>query len=293
MKLSESIETKRMLVGDGAMGTCLFERGLHASECGALWNVENPDAVADVHAACVRAGADFVTTNTFGANSIVLEMHGLADKAEDVNRAGVHVARRAAGEGVLVFGDVGPSGQLLSPFGDLTEERARAAFARQVAALAEAGADAIIFETFESTAELRAALEGARSCCDLPLLASMRFNREASGRYRTTMGEGPEQLARLASECGCAAVGSNCGEGIEAFVGLLAALSGLCDLPLLAAPNAGRPRLEGGRTIYPESPEFFSRHLPALFDAGARLIGGCCGTTPEHVRAIRAFADSL
>ncbi len=295
MDLHRLLKERPVVVGDGAMGSQLMACGLSAGECGELWNVENPDAVRQIQRAYVEAGADYLLTNTFGANPVALGRHGLAEQTEDLNRAAVGIARRAAGGRALVFGDVGPTGGLLEPFGALAEAEARMAFARQIAALAEAEVDAVICETFESSAELRLALEAARDCCDLPLIASMKFTPEPSGRYRSMMGEGPERVIRLAEECGCAAAGTNCGQGIATMPGLAAELAALRsdDMPIIVQPNAGVPKLVGGQTVYPEGPSEFAAVIPALHRAGARIIGGCCGTTAEHIRVIREFADSL
>jgi 5-methyltetrahydrofolate--homocysteine methyltransferase len=287
------LESKRLVVGDGAMGTQLMAGGLAPGECGELWNVTNPAVVEGALREYVEAGADFVLTNTFGANGVGLGRHGLANRIAEVNEAAVAVARRAAGGERLVVGGLGPTGELLAPFGTLTAEGATAAFAPQVAALAEAGVDAIICETFESSAELRAALTAAREGCDSPLIACMKFTPEASGRYRTIMGEGPEALVKTAHECRCSAVGTNCGQGIQTMARLVGQLRELTDLPIMVEPNAGLPKLIGGRTVYPESPDVFSRYLPNIYEAGARIIGGCCGTTADHIRAIRRFADSV
>ena len=287
------VEARPVVVGDGAMGSQLMTRGLTASECGELWNLENAGAVEQVQREYIEAGADFIITNTFSANAIVCARHGVGEMADAINRAAVEIARRAAGPERLVFGGLGPSGGLLEPYGELKPAEVRAAFAAQVRSLAEAGVDAIILETFESSEELRLALEGAREGCGLPLVGSMKFTREPSGRFRSMMGEGPEALAQVAADCGCAAAGANCVKGIEDSVLLVQALNNLLDVPILIEPNAGLPSLVGGRTVYPEGADVFRRHLPALHGAGARLIGGCCGTTPEHVRAIREYADTL
>jgi len=293
--LHELLGQRPVLVGDGAMGTQLMARGLSAGECGERWNVENSDAVQGIQREYVEAGADYLLTNTFGANPIALGRHGLAEETEAFNRAAVEIARRAAGGQALVFGDVGPTGGLLEPFGTLTKDEVRSAFARQVAALVQAGADVVICETFESSEELRLALQAAGDCCDVPLIASMKFTPEPSGRYRSMMGEGPEQVTRVAEECGCAAVGTNCGQGIATMPDLVAELARLrsADTPVIVQPNAGVPKLVSGETVYPESPSDFAEVLPALYRAGARIIGGCCGTTTEHIRTIRQFADSL
>lgn len=293
MGFLELLNSKRLVVGDGAMGTQLMAAGLAPGQSGELWNVERPDTVERVLRGYVEAGADFVLTNTFGANCVGLARHDLSDRIEEINRAAAEVARRAAGGRAFVVGGLGPTGELLAPFGALSEADARAAYAPQAAALAAAGVDAIICETFESSAELRLALEAVRDCCDLPLIACMKLAPEPSGRYRSIMGEGPEALARTARKCGCAVVGTNCGQGIATMARLVGQIRGLTDLPIMAEPNAGMPLLVAGRTVYPEGPEAFSRHLPDVYGAGARIVGGCCGTTADHIRAVRAFADSV
>jgi 5-methyltetrahydrofolate--homocysteine methyltransferase len=287
------LNDKRLVVGDGAMGSQLIARALGPGECGELWNVQKPEVVEAVLRDYVGAGADFVLTNTFGANRVGLGRHGLAGRLEEINAAAVRIARRAAGREALVVGGLGPTGALLEPLGDLTAEDVRAAFLPQVKALAEAGVDAIICETFESSEELCTVLSAARECCDLPLIACMKFTAERTGRYRTMMGEGPEALVRVAEQCGCAAAGTNCGQGIRTMARLVGELRELTDLPLMAEPNAGMPKLVAGRTVYPEDAQAFARYLPDLHEAGARIIGGCCGTTADHVRAIRTFADSV
>jgi 5-methyltetrahydrofolate--homocysteine methyltransferase len=249
--------------------------------------------VEQIHREYVDAGADCLLSNTFGANAIMLARHGLADMVERINRAGMEIALRAADGKALVVGSLGPTGGLLEPYGDLTADQVRRAYAEQVSALAAAGAQALIAETFESSGELALLLAAARECSDLPLIASMKLDREPSGRYRTMMGEGPDALVRVAEGGNCAALGSNCGQGIEAMVPLVKELSRLTKLPILVEPNAGLPRLAAGKTVYPESPSHFARFVPALYEAGARIIGGCCGTTANHIRAIRAFADSV
>jgi len=291
MHFGELLSRQKLVVGDGAMGSALIARGLPPGVPGDLWNVERPLVVEAVHRDYVEAGAQYLLTNTFGANAVALERYGLGWRVQEINEAAVRVARRAAGERAAVLGDLGPTGALLVPLGSLAEQDAHRAYATQVRALA--GADALIAETFESSAELRIALEAARQLCELPLIASMKFSPERTGRYRTMMGEGPEALVALAHELGCVAVGTNCGQGIATMVGLVAQLAQLTDLPIIAQPNAGQPRLEGGRTLYAEDARAFAEHLERLFEAGARIIGGCCGTTAEHVRAIRRFADGL
>jgi 5-methyltetrahydrofolate--homocysteine methyltransferase len=293
MELHELLNQKPLVVGDGAMGTALMAAGLPPGTAGELWNTENAEAVETIHRTYIEAGADCVLTNTFGANAISLGRHGLADHVEIVNRAGAEIARRAGRQDTLILGDIGPTGKLLEPFGDLTEEDARRAFSEQARVLSDAGVDGIIFETFESSEEMRIGLEAAREFADVPLIASMKFAREASGRYRTMMGEGPTNLIRVANECGCALVGANCGEGLRSMLPLAPELAAMADVPLIFQPNAGVPRLVQGKTLYDETPDVFAGLVPQLHEAGVGIIGGCCGTTADHIRAIRCFADSL
>jgi 5-methyltetrahydrofolate--homocysteine methyltransferase len=293
MDLLRLLAEGRLVVGDGAMGSQLIARGLPVETPGVLWNIEKPEVVEAVQREYVAAGAQYLLTNTFGGNAVALGRNGLAGRLEEINAAAVRIARRAAGRKAAVLGDMGPTGELLQPLGTLAEADARKAFAAQASALAAAGADGIFAETFDSTAELRVALSAAREACDLPLVASMMFKPEKSGRYRTTMGEGPEKLAELAQELGCAVVGANCGQGIATMAGLVRQLAEMTDLPIVAQPNAGQPELVAGRTVYRQEASVFARHVPELFEAGAKIIGGCCGTTADHIRAIRRFADSL
>jgi len=283
----------KLVVGDGAMASQLIARGLPAGVPGELWNLDKPELVEAVQCQYVEAGAHYVLTNTFSANAMTLGRHGLEDRLEEINTAAVEIARRATGGKALVVGDIGPTGALLEPLGDLTPQRAHEAFAAQARALAAAGVDAFIAETFDSSAELRIALSAAREASEAPLIASMKFSPEPSGNYHSMMGETPRELVAVAHELGCAVVGTNCGHGIATMVPLTAQIARLTRLPIIVQPNAGLPKLVGGKTVYSENASSFSQHLPSLHEAGARVIGGCCGTTAGHVKAIRAFADGL
>jgi len=293
MNLLDLLKDRKLIVGDGAMGTQLMSKGLAPGECGEMWNLQRPEEVENIQRSYVEAGADYLLTNTFGGSAIALARHGLQGRTEEVNMAATQIARRAAGGWAMVFGDVGPTGQMLRPIGELSEGDAQESFRRQISAFCRAGVDAIIAETFDSADELALVMKAAREACDLPLIASMRFQRERTGRYRTIMGEAPERLVGVAEEWGCVAAGTNCGLTIEAMVPLVERLAELTDLPVIAQPNAGLPELVAGRTVYRQDAGIFARHVPALHGSGARIIGGCCGTTAEHIGAIRRFADSL
>jgi 5-methyltetrahydrofolate--homocysteine methyltransferase len=289
--LSDWLSERTLLAGDGAMGTLLQAAGLPPGAAPELWNVERPDAVEAVTRAHREAGAELVLTNTFGGSPARLEENGLADRCEELNRAGVAAARRGAGEDALVLGSIGPSGKLLEPLGPLSPGDAREGFGRQARALAEAGADALCVETMSDLAEAMLALEPAVET-GLPVIVSMTFDPTPNGPF-TIMGNSATDCARELTAAGAAAIGSNCGTGPDVLLGFVRALREGTALPLLARPNAGLPELRGGEVYYPESPESMAGHVAALVEAGASIIGGCCGTSPEHVRAIAAEVKRL
>ncbi len=277
---------------DGAMGSALIARGLPAGLAPEAWLLgpEGAAAVGAVHASHVAAGARIVLTATFGASPVRLGDGPAAGRVVDVCRAAAAIARAAVPSGVLVAGDIGPTGALLAPYGDLEPAAARAAFAEQASALAAAGVDLLWVETMADLAEARAAVEGARDAApDLPVVATLTFERG-----RTLFGDRPEQAAAVLAELGVAAVGANCGTGFEAVLEVLPALAaGAPGVPLVAKANAGRP-VPGpdGSVSYPATPVDAAAWARRAVDLGAALVGGCCGTTAEHVAAIaRALAD--
>lgn len=274
---------------DGAMGTQLFARGVHQGQCVERLNVEQPQIVAEVHRSYLEAGCDAVLTNTFGGNSLSLRRHRVDARTEQLNEAGARLARREAGPDRYVLGDIGPCGDFLEPIGTLKTEELKAAFVRQVRGLLDGGVDGFLIETMTALEEIEVAIEAVRSVCsDLPILVSLAFD-PAKESFRTMMGVSPPQaVGRLAGQ-GIAAVGFNCGTlDMDSYVRLAkeyaAALSGK-DILLLAEPNAGKPRLEGQRAVYDLAPEEFARGLERIYQAGAVILGGCCGTTPEHLAA--------
>lgn len=271
------------LITDGAWGTELQRRGLAPGENPDLWNVEHPDRVEQVARAYVEAGSQVILTNTFRANAISLgEQHG-ADAAA-VNRAGVAISRRAVeGTPVKVVASMGPSGKLLVA-GEVTPEQITAAYAEQSRACAEAGADALLLETFSDLDEASLALAAARTT-GLPVIVSFVFDT-GKKKDRTMMGATPEQVAGRMQEEGAAAVGANCGLGPDGFPPLSVRLRDACELPIWIKSNAGLPEVAGGEARYNLPPEEFASYLPALLDAGACFIGGCCGTNPDFIRAL-------
>ena len=278
-RLSEGV-----LVADGAMGTFLSLGGHEPGKSLDLLNVENPDLVRAVHRGYVEAGSELILTNTFQGSRPSLERHNLADRTAELNAAGAAVAREVAGAEVFVGGDIGPTGKVLEPYGDYPTESARAAFAEQAQTLADAGVDCLVLETFSSLDELRVALEAVAEI-GLPTFASMSF--DPSGR--TAFGVTPEQAAEQLQAAGAAAVGANCGTiSLEEMVGIIGKFRQTTSLPLIVQPNAGKPQQTAAGTIYPEEPEAMAEIAERLRDLGATIIGGCCGSTPDHIRAIAA-----
>jgi len=289
--LRERLAAGDLVVGDGAWGTMLIARGLRPGTAPESWNLERPEVLQEIAALYAEAGADFVTTNTFGGSPVRLRAYGLDDRADAINRAAVEVVRAAVGARALVAGSVGPCGEILKPYGDGDPDEISEGFARQAAALAAAGADLVIVETMTDLTEARLAVEAARRVAPaLPVVATMTFDRTRRGFF-TVMGVSVAQAVAGLTDAGADVVGSNCGNGIEAMLEIAREMRVHADGPLAIQANAGLPESKAGALMYPESPEFMASWVPALVDAGVRIVGGCCGTTPDHVRAIRAEVD--
>jgi len=269
---------------DGAWGTELQARGLAAGEIGDIWNLTHPDRVEAVARAYVDAGSRIILTNTFRANRIALARHADGERVANINRAGVEISRRAAAGRALVFASIGPSGKLLAA-GELDVQSLEATFAEQARALAGAGADGLVVETMADISEAKIAVAAALAT-GLPVVACMIFD-SGKDRDRTMMGVSPEQAAADLTAAGAHVIGANCGIGIEAAVTICKALASATERPVWIKPNAGLPELVDGQIIYRMDPENFAGFLPALYGAGARFIGGCCGTNPQFVRALR------
>ncbi len=289
--LPQRLRDSRPLVADGAMGTMLQQLGPGYQACPEELNLTSADTLRAVARAYVEAGSHLVHTNTFGASPIRLAAHGLADQAGEINRAAVTAVREAVGEAVYVSGSLGPSGELIKPLGTASEEDLRASFRVQAQALVEAGVDAITIETMTDLREATIALQAVREIsADLPLLATMTFDRTPRGFF-TVMGVTIEKAVTGLLEAGAEVVGSNCGNGSATMVEIAREFAGCTDTPLLIQPNAGLPKLIEGKNVYGESPEFMATQAAALIDIGVKIIGGCCGTTPAHIRALRALVD--
>lgn len=282
------VSTGKLLVSDGAMGTMLQSLGLQAGQCPEAWNLTHPEKVQQVHRAYLEAGANLLTTNTFGGNRVRLAAHGLDRQLTEVNRRAVELAREAAGDTAAVMASVGPTGALLEPLGDLSEEQAFEVFSEQVSALREGGADTVILETFMALEEVVLALRAAKAQ-GMKVIASMSFGVGE----RTMMGVTPEQAATVLVEEGALVVGANCSTGAQEMVSVIRRMRSVVSVPLIAQPNAGMPVLIEGKAIYTQKPEEMASFVPQFVQAGANIIGSCCGSTPEFTRAIAGALNSI
>jgi homocysteine S-methyltransferase len=282
----------RPIVADGAMGTMLHARGVEFDTCFDALNLTDPARVGEIHRAYIEAGARIILANTFGANRYKLAEHGLEDQLAEINRAGVTLAKRVvlgSFHEVWVAGDVGPLGVRLVPFGRVQKDQAQRAFAEQIRALAEAGADLIVIETLSDLQETLAAVRAAHEVCELPVVASMTFTRDD----RTLLGDAPDKVARALDEAGVDVIGVNCSGGPAQLLRILQQMrQAVPEGRFWVKPNAGWPEQVGGRIMYPATPEYFAEYAWAFHNAGADIIGGCCGTTPEHVAAVREALDA-
>jgi len=296
MTILEALRT-RTLLGDGAMGTQLMIAGLEQGNCGEAWNLTHPERVLAIQRRYAEAGSDCILTNTFGGSRIMLNRHGNSGKVREINQAGVAIARQAFnGRGGFVIGDIGPFGGLLEPYGDFTEADVRDAFTGQARALVDAGADAIIIETQTSLEELLIGIEAAKGAGAPCVIGSMAYDVTLDGStFRTMMGIDPERAAAFMQESGADVVALNCGTGMDMERAREAVVRyrRVTDLPVMVQPNAGLPKLVNMKVVYDEPPEQMVGGVLPLIEAGANVIGACCGSTPEHIAAFRAVLRRL
>ena len=275
---------ERVLVCDGAMGTMLYAKGVFINRCFDALNLTDAERVAEVHQDYVRAGADVIETNTFGANRIKLRAFGLADSLHDINVAGARIAKGAARDHAYVAGAIGPLGIRIEPWGKTGKDEAEAYFREQAQALLEGGVDLFILETFRDLNEVSAAIAAVRSICDLPIVAQMTTEEDGNSLDGTP----PEQFAPALEQQGPDVIGVNCSVGPAPMLETVERIAAITRMRLAAQPNAGRPRDIEGRNIYLSSPEYMASYARRFIASGVRLVGGCCGTTPEHIRQIKA-----
>ena len=281
-----------ILLSDGAIGTMLFERGLKSGECPETVNLREPEMLSEIASLYLQAGCDIIATNTFGGSPLKLAQYDLDGHTEQINRIGISAVRDAIGNKACLAGVVGPCGALLEPYGDTAADRVSDGFKRQIGAMLEEGIDVIFIETMTDLSEALIALRAAKSLApDTPISVSMTFQLTPRGPY-TIMGNAVEQVCVSLKDEGADMLGSNCGNGIESMVKLAAEFGRHTDLPTIFQSNAGIPEMRGDKAVYPETPEFMAEHSLELLRLGVRVIGGCCGTTPEHISALRATVDS-
>src|SRR6516164_6804696 len=286
---------ERRLVCDGAMGTQLMLAGLANGECGEAWNLAHPDRVLKIQRNYVEAGADCLITNTFGGSRLMLKRHGHVEDLREINQAGARIAREAFnGREGFVLGDLGPLGAILEPYGDLSQAEARAAYEEQARALVEAGVDAIIIETQTALEEMGVAIDAAKAAGAPCVIASFAYDlSQDKSFYVTMMGVTPERAAELADEHGANIIALNCGTGMDMNGAAMVAKKyrEACGLPVMVQPNAGLPVLENMKAVYKQLPADMAKNVPDVISAGANIVGSCCGSTPEHTRAIRQVVE--
>ncbi len=287
--LRRLLDDGRVHVLDGAMGTMLYGKGFFLNVCYDELNLKQPKLVQEVHEAYVRAGAELIETNTFGANPKKLASYGLADDTEKINTAAARLARAAAGDRVSVLGAVGPLGVRIEPFGPTSREEAFTFFRRQVDGLLAGGVDGFILETFSDLDEIHAALRAVRSACDLPAITQMTIGTDGLTHYGTD----PQTFAKQLAEWGADVIGVNCSVGPAGVLEAVEKIVKATDRPISAVPNAGLPKDVGDRQIYLASPEYMASYARRMIEAGARFVGGCCGTTPEHIKKMRDYIASV
>ena len=291
LSITQALEKEKVLLSDGGWGTFLQKRGLKAGECPELWNIEREEEVFLIAQAYIEAGSDILETNTFGGNSFKLSHFGLTGRLDELNRVGVEISRRAAGDERWVIASVGPTGKILI-MGDVTEEDLYRSFAEQVGPLAEGGADAMMIETMSDAAEAALAVRAAKDTTPCEVVCSFTFERTVHGDFRTMMGVAPGKAAEEAVAAGADIVGVNCGngyDGLDMVVRELKEASG--GKPVLIQANAGIPKRVSGVEVFPAEPEEMADQVALWIESGASIIGGCCGTMPEHIAALRRAVD--
>jgi len=288
----ERLKEKKLLVGDGAWGTMLQKSGLKVGECPEEWNVTHAREVRNIASLYARAGADIVLTNTFGGSFFKLKKYSLEARTRELNEAGARLSIEGA-PGCLVAASVGPTGEFLAPLGGVAEEEMETAFTEQISALLEGGVRIIVIETMTAIEEALCAVKAAKKLdSSIDVVATMTFD-PVPGGFKTMMGVDCARAVRELTDAGVDLLGSNCGNGIDQMIPITREIRGYTELPILIQSNAGSPELINGETVFRQSPEYMAERVGELVAAGADIVGGCCGTTPDHIAAIKKAVDSL
>ena len=289
-KILNKIKQGKVLVSDGAWGTFLQQKGLKPGECPEEWNISHPDEVFDIAQKYIHAGSDMIETNSFGASRFKLEKYNLAEKTFDLNKAAAKISKRAAGE-KFVLGSIGPTGIILM-MSEVSEQELYEAFKEQAFGLEAGGADAIIIETMTDLDEARIAVKAAKENTSLEVFCTMTFEKTVSGEFRSMMGVSPTEMVETIIDAGAVLIGANCGNGIAGMVGIVEEIrKANTEIPILVHANAGMPVYQDGETVFPETPDEMAALVPEIIAAGANVVGGCCGTTPEHISRVRKIID--
>ncbi|MEJ2542713.1 MAG: homocysteine S-methyltransferase family protein [Calditrichaceae bacterium] len=284
--LVNRLKDGKVLVSDGAWGTFLHNRGLKPGECPELWNVTHRDDVLAIAQSYIDAGANMILTNSFGGSPIKLDHFGLKDRAYELNQVAAEISRQAAGDDHFVLGDIGPTGAMLM-MGQVSEQEMYDGFRIQSEALQKGGSDAICIETMAAIDEGVLAVRAAKESTDLEVICSFTFEKTSQGDFRTMMGVSPFEMVKAIKDAGADIIGTNCGNGFEQMIPIVKEIRKAdAEMPILVHANAGVPLVQEGETIFPETPELMASRVQELINCGANIIGGCCGTTPDHIKAL-------
>jgi len=293
MNIIDDIQSGKVLLSDGAWGTMLMDRGLKTNECPESWNLTNEKVIAEIAAEYVAAGADIITTNSFGATKFKLVHYSLEDRLEEINIKAASIAKKAISGNRYIFGSIGPTGKILM-MGEVSEDELFEDFKIRAASLEKGGADLILIETMTAIDEAVLAVKAAKEFTNLPVACTFTFDKLLTGDYKTIMGVSAKDMLDALIGAGADIIGSNCGNGIDGMVDIVSEIRSLNrDIPVLIQANAGMPCIVNGKNVFPETPEQMTSKLKDLIENGANIVGGCCGTTPEHISSFRKLLGSI